>query len=175
MSENRNGKWCASTDEEHWSDGEEFDTREAALAYAIECLAVENNIEDGDRVYTGQIRAVDLDSLAASGTQAWSVIESMECWMHDNVGDELDYEMSVSKEAEADLDARLDATVRQWMDAHDIKPNCWHIDGVKSEVWKQCAEAVADERCMLHLGHEGAHDFPSVALAKLNVSPEATP
>jgi len=135
------GKWMASTSEETWSDCQEFDTRAEALAYAVSELAVNDDLEDGQRVYTGVVRAIDLDELAASGIDSWSVLDQMSCWLHDNVGDELDYEISASKEAEDDLQERLTATVRAWMAAHNVKPNCFHLDCVESVVWKREGES----------------------------------
>ncbi len=130
------GKWIASHSEECWTDSNEFDTREQAIAYAVSELAPGHEVK---RVYTGQIEEVSMRDLADAGVSAWSVIDSLSCWLHDNVGDEVDYELDVPDEAEADLDKRLTETIHAWMLAHGIKPNCFRIEAVKSHDVPQAA------------------------------------
>jgi hypothetical protein len=159
------GKWMCSTDEERWSDTSEFDTREEALAYALGELAPYQGLDDGDSVWIGQVREPSLDSLADAGVDAWSVIDSMTCWLYDNVGEFAQDSLDVSKEAEDDLDNRLTATIREWMTVHGIKPTCFLIDAIERHVFKQCEErnpTVSEEtlsRCVHGVGHEGQHEF----------------
>lgn len=155
------GKWTCSTDEDVWNCGEEFDTPEEALEYAQHVLGPDCNLEDGAHVYVGVQRQVELDELARRATDASTAIESMALWLCDNFGDEVsENALDVSKEAETDLDLRLEMTVRQWMSDHGIKPSVCHIDRVQSHVWRQCPQADPDGQCVLHADHEGEHEWP---------------
>lgn len=80
------GKWMVSSNEEHWDDGERFDTKEAAIDYARGGYAEDYGIEPGGRVYVGQIERVEFDDLAAAAIDFDSMWDSMSCWIHDNVG-----------------------------------------------------------------------------------------
>jgi hypothetical protein len=166
------GKWTCSTNEEHWSSGEYFDTREEALAYGMSAFAAEHGIRDGGNVWIGQVKEITPADLAGQGADAWRVIENLDEALFELVGDECDHELDVSKEAEADLDARLEAAIRDWMIAHDIKPKSWTLEHVERHVWKQCDVLRAvphaahpdcddvSERCVLHDEHEGECEWP---------------
>lgn len=159
------GKWTCSTNEEEWNCTEEFDTREDALAYAVSEFCPDHGVEDGGSFWVGQIGEVDIESMSEAACDAWSAIDQMSQWLHDNVGDFAQDELDVSKEAEQDLDERLAKTVREWMDAHSIKPSCFTIDRMERHTWEQC-EAKHDEhdnprgRCVHHIEHQGEHEWP---------------
>ena len=159
------GKWMASTREEHWDSSEEFDTREEAIEYAKHVLAIEHNLEDGATLYTGQVSKITSDKLAAHGADASCVIDNLGERLYELLGDEVDHDFPVTTEQEADLDARLTATIRDWMIAHGLEPTLFEIEHVETHSFEQCEGFQKDEtdpadRCVLHVGHEGDHEFP---------------
>ena len=127
------GKWTCSTNDEHWTTSEEFDTREQALTYAQQ-FAVDNDVEPGAWIYVGQIVKITQDDLAKESVDAWRVIDEIEQWLYDNVGSETAIDLHVQKAAEQDLDARLRACVKQWLVDHKIEALCWRIEHVTSVV-----------------------------------------
>ena len=165
------GKWTCSTNDERWDCGEEFDTREDALAFAISELAPDYGIEDGGSVFVGQINKVTIDNIAAGIFDADSVIDQMACWLYDNVGEDFVDDIKVSKEQSEDLEERLAATVREWATANGIEPTCFTLENVERHTWEQCdetrevdtdpsSEPPHTERCLRHSEHEGAHEWP---------------
>jgi hypothetical protein len=167
----QNGKWLCSTNEEHWGCYETFDTRADALAYGISELAVENGLDDGQRVYTGQVSRFAASELAEAAIDGERIIENIDEWLYDNLGGEHDHELVVTKEQRTDLETRLRWQMVSWLDEHKIKAPSYRIEHVKSEIWNQCdvhGQDVTDDgskadpptRCINHDGHEGGHDFP---------------
>jgi hypothetical protein len=132
-------------------------------------FADEHDVLDGCNVWIGQVAAIDLESMSESACSAWSAIGSMTEWLYSNVGEFASDALDVSKEAEADLDVRLAKCLREWMEAHAIKPNCFTIEYVESHVWEQCKEMrsgdaidprPAPDRCLLHIEHDGVCEWP---------------
>jgi hypothetical protein len=161
----RDGKWTCSSNEEHWDCYEDFDTREEAEVYALGEFGSGYGLEDGATVWVGQIKAITPADLASHGADAESVIESLDERLYELVGDAGDFQLDAPSAAKDDLDARLEATIRDWMNAHGIEPGCWTIEHAKSHTWHQC-EAKHDEhdnprgRCVRHLDHQGEHEWP---------------
>lgn len=161
------GKWTASTREERWDSSEEFDTREEALEYAKHYLANEMDLEDGASFFTGQVHAITPDELAAHGADAWRVVENLSERLYELLGDELcdQIKFTVTPEQETDLDARLAVTIRDWMIAHGLAPKAFTIEHVETHSFEQCEGFQKDEtdpadRCVLHTGHDGDHEYP---------------
>lgn len=146
----KNGKWMCITDEEHWSSNEEFDSREEALAYATTELVLEDGLEVGDHVYTGQVREITAEEIAVAGERAWNVVENLQQWLYDNVGEDYEDALDVSKADEDELQVRLNATILGWLKDRDIKPSCYRIEHVESHMIETLPpidpdDAVADE------------------------------
>lgn len=120
------GKWTASTAEEAWNGSEEFDTREEAIAYAVSELG-----QPGQRVYVGQIHEITNAELAESVFDGDRILEDIDQYLYDQVGDEVTNEMPpTTREQLADLEARLAATLAKWLDDNGMKAPCWRIDHV---------------------------------------------
>lgn len=160
------GKWTCSTDEEHWDCSEEFETRDEALAYVMNTHAPDYNVEDGCSVYIGQIKMPKVEDMASGSARADMVIDSMMEWLYENVGEFAQDSIEYSKVQETDLQARLDATVVDWLRANAIKLDCYLVDPVERHTWRQCEEKRTEPldeppgRCVLHVEHEGEHEWP---------------
>jgi hypothetical protein len=163
------GKWTCSTDEEHWNCDQEFDTKEEALAYAMSEHAPDMGVEDGQRIYVGQVETIKLDALADSACDADRAIDNMQEWLYENAGEGAEDSLKIiTKDAEADLDVRLTNTVLEWMKAYGIKPNYFLIGYVESHVWEQCKETdptqsveeLRKQRCVLPIEHDGDCEWP---------------
>jgi hypothetical protein len=160
------GKWTCSTNEEHFDCSESFDTEAEAIEYGKH-YCEEMGIEDGDLYYTGQIDAVTVEEMVNGAPDSDRVIESIDMFLYDNLGEVAEGGLSVPAAAQADLDERLRTCVKDWIIAHSLVPNWCHIERLKSHVFHQCD--VVDEtqggpsstaRCARVMGHEGEHDFP---------------
>lgn len=121
------GKWTASTSEEAWDGLHEFDTRDEAIAFAISELG-------GTRVYVGQVHEITAEQMANAAVDAETVLERVDEWLYEQVGDECNNTLTHTKEQRDDLDRRLKAEVRIWMKANMIAAPCWRIDHVTSHV-----------------------------------------
>ncbi len=135
------GKWTCSPHEERWDNGEEFDTREEAFAYARGDFAEEHDIGPGGRVYVGRIAAISRERMADYAIDAERIIEDIDELLYESVGDEVTNELTVTVAQREDLDRRLVATIVQWMIEHDIKAPCWTIENATSHVVGDEAES----------------------------------
>lgn len=124
------GKWIASHHEERWTDREEFDTRDEAIAYALSELAPGYDV---DRVYTGQIDQITPDEIARAGLgNVETIIENVDEWLYETIGDEVEYNLPSTRTQDDDLMERLRAAFVEWMRVYSIAPCCYRIEHVKS-------------------------------------------
>lgn len=151
------GKWLASTNDERWTSGEEFDTREDAEAYGRESLAIEENFEDGRDYYTGQVDLLTPLEMAAV-LDGESILEELNAFFYEQFGDHLNYELKVSKAQTEDLEVRLRVAMAAWFEDHDLRAPSYRIEHVQSHEWKQCSEK-EDAQCVLWDGHPEAHEY----------------
>lgn len=162
------GKWTLSTDEERWSIGEEFDTRDEALKYAETVLAPEYGLDDGDSFWVGQIKAVTMNDIADALFDGDRVLDDVGEWLYENVGEDFTDEIVASRAQLDDLEQRLAATVREWAAVHGIQPTCFQLEHVERHTWEQCKETRPEpepyvghiERCVLPIEHEGDCEWP---------------
>lgn len=161
------GKYACSTHEERWNCHEMFDTREAALAYAISEHAIDCGIEDGALVFTGQVKDLTAHRIACAVTDPDRVLDDMDEALYDLFGD-MDDETRIEATADqrADLAALLQVTLTQWLTKHDLVPDRCTLEYVQSEVWHQCDHVnernggpSSTDRCVRHAGHDGDHEF----------------
>ena len=163
----RHGKWTCSTNEELWNCHEELDTEAEALDYAKFIFCEEQNLEDGNMFWVGQIEEASLADMAGAAAEADRVIERMDEWLYDNIGEASEDTLEATPAQTEDLDKRLTATILAWLREHDIRPRCYAIGKMTSHIFHQC-EAVDESqggpsstaRCVRHEEHEGEHDFP---------------
>jgi hypothetical protein len=160
------GKWTCSTNEENFDCHEMLDAEAEAIEYG-KIFCEEMGVEDGELYYTGQIKAITADEMAAGSPGAERIVESIEEHLYDVLGDISEGGLSVKPDAIDDLDERIQACVERWIVDHDLVPNWCHIEHTKSHVFHQCD--MVDEsqggpsstaRCTRHAGHDGEHDFP---------------
>ena len=159
------GKWTASTNEERWDSSEEFDTRDEALEYAKFELGPDYGLDDGDSFFVGQIQPITGPDLAEHVADGSGVIDAIGERLYELLGDEIDPTFPVTSEQETDLDARLATAIREWFAAHQLEPKYFTIEHVEHFSFDQCEAAKVDEsnpadRCVLHDGHEGEHEWP---------------
>lgn len=154
----RDGQWLASTNEEHWSSSEAFDTKEEALAYGLSVLAEENNLHDGDTVFVGKITKIPNARLAEAMIDVDRMLEWAGEWLYDNAGDGAEETFDVSKSQADDLETLLQTVILGWMERHELGTTWFLIENMTSTRWEQCAETLYGDRCGRHLGHEGDHD-----------------
>jgi plasmid maintenance system antidote protein VapI len=158
------GKWSASTSDEHWTSSEMLDTREEAIEYAKFHLAEEENVCDGDRLFTGQVNPVTPEQMV-EGIDAFRVIEDLAERVLELVGDEVYGGLTVTKEQETELELDLKEAVMRWLRRYKLVPKVYSLDHVQSFAFKQCptTTTVPDDdalhRCTRHAGHPGDHDF----------------
>lgn len=162
------GKFTGSTHEENWngSSEETFDTRAEALGYANE-LAADLGVEDGSQcVFTGVVRSLTADELAAYAGGADSVVDDIDEFICENFDEEVCGGINSTTEQRDDLRAMLHGTIAAWLVKHDLVPNVCHIEKVQSEVWHQCGTVnernggpSSTDRCARHDGHSGEHEF----------------
>ncbi len=125
------GKWTCSTDEENWSSCfEEFDTKQEALDYAQE-FAQNEGVEPGLTVYVGQVRKITTAHLAENAASAEVVVENIDEWLYENVGEEIPNQIECTPEQTEDLQRRLNATVEQWLNDNSIEAPCWKVENVQ--------------------------------------------
>lgn len=145
----RDGKWTCSDSEEHWTCLEEFDTKEEALEYATTQYADDYGIEPGSRVWVGQIKRITPEMLAENSIDARHVVDEMDTWLYEMVGDILPNEVECTKEQEKDLQHRLEETVKKWLVDNNIETKCWLLEHVSSVVLEdedaEDAEETGDE------------------------------
>ena len=157
------GRYLASTHQERWSSCEDFATREDAIAYGNEVLAPES-LQNGQRFYTGRVARIESLELAEAAVSVEMVIEQMEEHLNQEIGRDVDTELSVSLRAVDDLDARLQVTIKQWLDDHSIEPRCYRIVAIEEHTFYRCvAQRPLDDgaiiRCGRHQHHEGDHQW----------------
>jgi hypothetical protein len=128
-------KWVCSTSANDWNCPKEFDTREAALDYVVNVLAVEEGVEQGRRVYTGELRLLEDDKLAAYAFDEQHVLGTIERWLRDHFGPDFDCTLSSTAAQETDLRGRLVQTLGKWFKDYRIKPGALTVQHVRSHIW----------------------------------------
>lgn len=119
--------WLTSTDEERWSHGEEYPSREAAIAGVAEEL----ELDPGDIFYVG--RKVEV-ALRVRGL-AQDAIERLGESAMDHVGGELSEGWPDATEAqEQELQSELERAVVAWVDRHGLRPGFYALDDVSAHV-----------------------------------------
>jgi hypothetical protein len=107
-------------------DGEqyhgEFDSREAALAEAVECASSRVT-----KVYTGV--NVPLDISEFSGGHGDTLIEDIGEQIYELVG-EVNDGLDASREAAKELDERIAAVIEAWAAEFGVMPICWTVTDV---------------------------------------------
>lgn len=162
------GKWLVSDDEERWSSTEYFATREEAEAYGKGEYAEEQGLQDGARIWIGQVDTIGAIELASAVVDDDRLLESMQEYIADNVGIDFDDAIEWTREQGKELCELLEAAIMVWMRKHDIKPSCHRIDNVYSVTFEQCDLMVGDpaQRCERFAGHEeGACETTASAIA----------
>jgi len=128
-------KWICSTRVDGWNGAKEFDTRENAIDYAVHDLAVEQGLEQGRRVYTGQLRDLDAGQIAERAFDEQSLLGTIERWLRDSFGPDFDWGLASTTEQEADLRKRLVKTIKSWFRDHGIEPGALTVEHVRSHIW----------------------------------------
>ncbi len=151
------GKWACSTNEEHFQCSEVFDTREDAIAYALDVLAYEYDVDDGGRVYTGMIRPLMPSDVAPFDGD--DVIERASERLYDHVNDDVCNGIDASPGDTAELERRLNQVFVDWMIETKSMPKVCAIEAMQSHVYFRCTAERDGETCSRHKEHDGDHDF----------------
>ena len=120
----KTGKWTISQDEEYWTYGEEFDTKEEA----IEIGKKEFRHED---FYVGQIYIVEFENGDLFDPSERIIDELCYC-LEDEVGEYQEYWYeNITKEQQEDLNKMINETVLNWIGKNRLQPNCFKIDDIE--------------------------------------------
>jgi len=144
------GGWVASSNEEHWSQCEEHDTEEDAVASA----PVELDLQPGQRFWVGFASLTDYTELAESFFN-WNDLQDrlMES-AYENWGQEEAFE-EVSDAQGAQLEKLLSGALSDWMKRHKLESSYYKIDHVK----KHTAPSVVSVESST--GGSNAQDVPN--------------
>lgn len=122
--------WSWSDDEERWSGSDRFETREAAIAEAIETL------DGGQKFWTGLAVPVSVESTADA--LLGNAEDTVGQWLYDNVGEDFADEFAPSKEQLDDLTS----VVRGWLTKHGLTPKVWTVEHVQRHAVPTLEEAL---------------------------------
>lgn len=123
----RNGKWAASSHEELWRDGETFETREEAIAYA------EAEFVDDDRFWTGRIKMLAPSDLADAISGSF-LLDQIGEHLHDILGEAADDHPDLSELDQQELESVVGAAITAFFASDDRMPELWAIDDVRRHV-----------------------------------------
>lgn len=142
----KEGAWIVSDNEEVWTCGEEFDTEEAAVAYAIAEYAEDYGVDPGRCVFVGQVSTEETNAAAIAeyAVDADGVVEACEERFYDLLGDAIEVTIQTTEEQRADLNKRLAAVVAAWLTEHSLVPQCFTMQKVTSHVVPKPDEDDAD-------------------------------
>jgi hypothetical protein len=127
-------KWICSVDAEYWSCPKQFDTRDAAIAYAITELANQRGLEEGRCVYTGEVRHLSADQLI-DRLDVRRVVFAIESLLRDTLGSDFDYSSSATDDQRQDLVKHLASAARKWFASQKVTGKAWIVQHVRSHVW----------------------------------------
>lgn len=110
-------EWVVSNDEERWSDGDVFATRDEAVAFALDegCRFVALKV-----AYTPKVDGMHL---------AEHVIEDLGMAAYEDAGEVAEEWPSPSREQEKALATAIERAVREWL--KDNPPCFWVVDKVE--------------------------------------------
>lgn len=129
-----NRAWLCSTHEEYWNCPREFVTREEAIAYAITTLADEHGLEEGRRVFTGEVRHMTADDLLGKLDER-RILFAVDDLLRTALGQDFDYELVATEHQHKALAQQLILTARKWFVDHKLTGKAWVIQHVRSHVW----------------------------------------
>ena len=130
------GKWLASSNEEHWDCGEEFDTKDEAAVYAVGEFAKDYGVEPGRRVWIGRVESLDkpLD-LAASMFDLDDALDKLGEALFEQCGEAAeDAVPTLSKREYEDFETHVRVAIATWLRANDKHVECFAIEHVESLV-----------------------------------------
>lgn len=115
-------KYCYSWDDEDYSNGL-FDSVEEALKEARN-----NNTDECTSVWIGTATKPKL----RWHTNEEQIIDSMNEILYEDCGEWAENALDISTDQEIDLANMIHATVEDWVEKHNIKPNCYVVyDGAE--------------------------------------------
>lgn len=118
------GKWTASTDEEYWTDIEEWDSKDDAIEAAPDYL----ELDPGETFYVGQKRAPVIHIPAAA-----DIIDHI--LDHEDFGVECaEDSFMCTKEQRDELTADLKKTFTDWMNRHGLTPSFFLIQNATKHI-----------------------------------------
>jgi len=113
-------------DSEIWREDDEFDTKEEAIQSGLDALKEDETLQ-GSTLYVGQKESVctssiDIDLLLEN------VAENTTCELSE-VGE--DYLMDVSKEAQDELEEKLNDVFFEWIKKYNYEPTFYKIVNIE--------------------------------------------
>ena len=99
---------------------------------AIRACIADNDLEPGDRVYTGTGEHYDGSEFIPDAAE--DIIERMQESAYEQAGEYNDDWPEVTSKQQADLDRRIEETVCAWMDANDLRPKFFLIEEIEEYV-----------------------------------------
>lgn len=158
------GKWSCSTDEEVWDCYEQFDTAEQARQYAIDAHCDEQGQEFDTPFYVGRISTVKSAALAHGGVDATRILERMDEWLYDNVGEAAeDTGISATPAQIEQLQQLLEQVTTAWLETNKVAPTVCSFESVHEHRYERCtySNGLGPDggwQCTLGLGHSGDHE-----------------
>jgi hypothetical protein len=129
--------WMVSDDEEHWQIHEEWPTREAALAGAVEALLQYDDVrEPGSAFWVGR------KIICPVNTERWGewVVERLGEDAGEECGDAAENWPCATRAQIEDLTVRVRVAVDAWIAAHDLQPTFYKIDRTTEHAFPEAVE-----------------------------------
>lgn len=114
-------KWSWSTNEETWTQGADYDSREEAIAEANQQL------DPGDTFWTGRADYVTPEQIADVIADV-DVEDVVGTWLYDNVGEFASDDFNASKEQIDELQKGMREVALAWLTKHEMAPTCFLIE-----------------------------------------------
>lgn len=127
MEEQNDLGWTYSSSEEYWNNDTGFASREDALAEAKGTL----DVEVGQRIYTARAVPVKPLAVAEHVVDAERIIDDMQGYLYDELGDEINTEIETTVEQRHLLEAGIVAVIETWLLQQKVLPESYLIEDMR--------------------------------------------
>ena len=124
------GSWVAVSDEEHYNPANEYDTREEAIAAAVEDL----DLEPGALFWTGRVLYGDLKGDLKHLFDGSRVIEDAQEQLYSAIVDSSEFCDDATAEQQEELETELLETFMKWLDKHGRAKGYWTLEEMDSHL-----------------------------------------
>lgn len=132
--------WMYSDNEESWSSNVQCATREEAIAEAIQAFSQGDggDLVPGGRFFTGITDPTTVESLSESRDWGEDIVENIDAWLYDNIGEPAEEGLDATKEMTDELHNDVEKVVRAWIIKHGLTPKCWLMEEVQKHFVDAC-------------------------------------